>query len=465
MQDQLLQVGSLPGKKEEEGPFYLQVPEWLVRQVYILYANISQPVGYETGRPSSAFLQEANFESLRNGAKKFLDAETNRKETGPYAVLYQLDEANPLNPITLVMSYRNFVSPPVRTDPNSVTVKPVVSDFDLLLMGTDGASSKDPLITKKFEIQPLDNDQINVAAWEVDATAKILEDAERDVSRGSNPMSWGEAWTPVYQKDHAMFHYPSKFGFGDTATLNTVAELVEKFATSTGAIRHGAESFNLTFPQDLDEELLVIEAGQPVKYMSEEKLREYLLKKATEENYVFPLNPAWILRDFGWEVLYQAEKPKFLRWWGPKLVKKIDDFLESPCYKQRRERFLLLDSGATIGSPILSGQHEESTHSGKSGEDVLIYGLLGSFLFLAGFFAALSQCRRRVGSHSTVNTAGKLSPETTQQRRSSSAASTISTLDWSDDFSSTSNDWTTSDDDSSDISESDEEQSGRAVCP
>jgi hypothetical protein len=77
---------------------------------------------------------------------------------------------------------------------------------------------------------------------------------------------------------------------------------------TSGAVRHGAESFNYYFPQDLDDEFLVISNdingnGQPWKYVGVEELQDFLLQKA-ENGYSFPLNPRWILVDPGWKELY-----------------------------------------------------------------------------------------------------------------------------------------------------------------
>lgn len=73
-----------------------------------------------------------------------------------------------------------------------------------------------------------------------------------------------------------------------------------------GAIRHGAECFNYYFPQDLDDEFLVISEDLSGKnkweYMNILGVKRFL-KNRIRDGYTFPLNPKWILCD-GWGDLY-----------------------------------------------------------------------------------------------------------------------------------------------------------------
>jgi len=77
---------------------------------------------------------------------------------------------------------------------------------------------------------------------------------------------------------------------------------------ATGAVRHGAESFNLYFPQELDEEYLIVWEKFPDKpwaYKTEEQLREFLMERI-DDGYCFPLNPVWPVRDRGWYEIFDA---------------------------------------------------------------------------------------------------------------------------------------------------------------
>jgi len=81
--------------------------------------------------------------------------------------------------------------------------------------------------------------------------------------------------------------------------------------SSTGAVRHGAECFNFCFPQELDDQYLIVwegfacTAGVPWEYRSEPETRNFL-KGRISEGFCFPLNPIWPVRDPGWWDLFEA---------------------------------------------------------------------------------------------------------------------------------------------------------------
>jgi hypothetical protein len=74
-----------------------------------------------------------------------------------------------------------------------------------------------------------------------------------------------------------------------------------------GAVRHGAECFNFWFPQELDDEFLLVSdmlpGNVPWKYVGVTELQEFLYDKI-EEGFTFPLNPKWVLCDEGWKRIY-----------------------------------------------------------------------------------------------------------------------------------------------------------------
>ena len=98
------------------------------------------------------------------------------------------------------------------------------------------------------------------------------------------------------------------FGFGDPTSVSIV-EQVTLSTKECGAIRHGAECFNFYFPQELDDEFLIVwdglvsSDGVPWKSVTEPVLRAFLLERI-RDGYAFPLNPAWVVRDTGWDVVF-----------------------------------------------------------------------------------------------------------------------------------------------------------------
>ena len=69
------------------------------------------------------------------------------------------------------------------------------------------------------------------------------------------------------------------------------------------------ECFNYYFPQDLDDEFLIVSEGVghdnvPWRYVGADELVDILADKI-DEGFCFPLNPKWILMDPGWMNLYR----------------------------------------------------------------------------------------------------------------------------------------------------------------
>lgn len=98
-----------------------------------------------------------------------------------------------------------------------------------------------------------------------------------------------------------------EYGFGDATSCRLVKDIVAA-TRKTGAVRHGAECFNYWFPQELDDEYLIVWDGfqilpgcqrdPPWKYMKMDDLLHFLLERVAE-GYSFPLNPVWPVRDEG----------------------------------------------------------------------------------------------------------------------------------------------------------------------
>jgi len=93
--------------------------------------------------------------------------------------------------------------------------------------------------------------------------------------------------------------------------VDKLCEEVVHATSDSGAVRHGAECFNYYFPQELDEDYLVVWEGfdsdshKQWEYMNEDEMRAWLLKRVAE-GYSFPLNPVWPVRDPGWYDVFKA---------------------------------------------------------------------------------------------------------------------------------------------------------------
>lgn len=257
------------------GMYGLDVPEAVLREVYIMRPDITFQVGWETGRNSEPAFMDMNLYGLRS-------------KTEPKIVLLQSDKQDPRNPHGLLIAYAEG------------SVKPVVSDFDTFLVGSRGMTF-DPLPKEQWELEK----------WALENTKAILETP--------GPESWTSRWLQVMKVATEQGRNPSipKFGFGDATSINLIDKVVQA-TKETGAVRHGAECFNYWFPQELDEEYLVVWEGfkdaqgqtraKGWEYCDDEDLRSFLAERA-REGYTFPVNPVWLVRDEGWyEVIEELEK-------------------------------------------------------------------------------------------------------------------------------------------------------------
>jgi hypothetical protein len=250
----------------------IEMPEGLLHEAYIELEDLTPHAGWETGRESEPAFMDMNLHAIRH-------------KCVPEIVLWQFDEAHPMNPHGLLVAYAEQ------------EVKPVVSDFDAFLIASTG-----------MEYASLPADQVELQKWALDHTEEILQ------APGSK--SWTSRWLQVLADLAATgeHHDLPPFGYGDETTLKLIETAVAAVASS-GAIRHGAEAFNFHFPQELDEEYMIIWDGytkndpkaQPFAYATEPGLREFLLERA-KDGYVFPVNPVWPVRDPGWYDVWKAVK-------------------------------------------------------------------------------------------------------------------------------------------------------------
>lgn len=254
-----------------EGVFGLIVPEAAIREAYIMQPDIRYPQGWDSGRPSEPAYMNMNLHSARSDSE-------------PKVVLYQFDQLDPLNPHGLLIAYAER------------SVKPVVSDFDLFTVGCKGV---------KFDT-PLDSSQSDIAVWMLKNAREVLPKLKEEGK------TWSSRWLEVMSEWRDQGFYPEtpKYGFGDRLSSSLVSAIVQRTKDS-GAVRHGAECFNLYFPQELDTDYLIVWEGFESRweYLEEADMREFL-KDRVSEGFSFPLNPVWPIRDAGWFDLYNALKKK-----------------------------------------------------------------------------------------------------------------------------------------------------------
>jgi len=247
------------------GAWGIELPERLLWEGFVMRQDISHPPGWETGRPSEPAFMDLNLHAVRERGE-------------PSTCIWQYDAGDPMNPRGLLIAYEED------------EVKPVASDLDAFLIGSRGV-----------DFEPLPDDQCELVRWLFKNIEGVLADPQ--------PAGWTKRWLEVLKKEGAAGFHPElpKYGFGDPTSYDIMAKAVHRLGLS-GAVRHGAECFNFYFPQELDEEFLVVWEGFPSvpwQYLSQSQLKEFLLMRVPD-GYSFPLNPKWLLCDEGWWDVFTA---------------------------------------------------------------------------------------------------------------------------------------------------------------
>eukprot|EP00929_Paragymnodinium_shiwhaense_P023218 TRINITY_DN14595_c2_g2_i1.p1 TRINITY_DN14595_c2_g2~~TRINITY_DN14595_c2_g2_i1.p1 ORF type:complete len:912 (-),score=217.83 TRINITY_DN14595_c2_g2_i1:235-2970(-) len=245
----------------------LDIPEPLVREAYIIRQDLSEVFGWQTGRRSEPFSMDMNLHASRGETGKI-----------PEVVCYQWDPMDVMNPRGLLVAYAEE------------EVQPVVSDFDTFTVASKG-----------MKYDPIPLDQALLILWSLEQTEAILNSP--DVK------SWTTRWIEVLRTETARGFHPTLplYGFGDPTSYKMIGDVVDA-TKKCGAVRHGAECFNFFFPQELDEEFLVVWNNfedKPWKYFNEASLRNFLLARI-KDGFAFPINPVWAVRDKGWYDVFAA---------------------------------------------------------------------------------------------------------------------------------------------------------------
>jgi len=269
----------------------IEVQERLFWEGLVVRQDIFRKPGSkdDIGRTSMPSFQDMNFSSLRHTRNSVPGGHTR-------AVVMHYnppgEENNPMNPLNLVMAYEE-------NDPENDRrrVIPVVSDFDCFIVGTRGV---------RYE-EEVPEDQVKILKWMVENTEGVLEKPSTD--------SWTKRWLDVLKEAGGKGFHPKipTGGYSDPKTRLIFKHAIDRLGV-TGAVRHGAECYNYYFPQDLDEEILVISDELPEKYhgcnwtyVRQDELKD-ILKFKIDRGYTFPLNPKWILCDPGWKEVYDKLK-------------------------------------------------------------------------------------------------------------------------------------------------------------
>jgi hypothetical protein len=294
----------------------LEMPERMFWEAYFVRQDCTRKPGseYDTGRPSQPAFQDMNFAAIR----------AEPKEGAPRAVVYQSADADsPMNPFELLVAYEE-----------DGRVMPVVSDFDCFLVGTKRVNFTSSLAPS----------QLNVLKWYVGEIENVMKTSKVGDS-------FTVKWLEILKKAAREGFYPEmpRFGFGDPKSYSIMKNAVSRLGHS-GAVRHGAECFNYYFPQDLDEEFLVIASdlpdGKPWAYVDVEGLQD-ILEQKIEQGFTFPLNPKWVLCDsFRWKELYdkllksdKKETQQSMNVWFPpasglrELIERVHEARPSGFYK------------------------------------------------------------------------------------------------------------------------------------
>ncbi|KAL3903640.1 MAG: hypothetical protein SGILL_010370 [Bacillariaceae sp.] len=300
--------------------FGIELPDRLLWQAFVVDSDISRPEEskWYNARPSQPAFQDMNFIAI---AKSRKHRKKDPNSNDPQVVLYQTckgesEDDDPMDPRGLVMAYEECGR-----------VLPVVSDFDCFTMGS-----------KNVSYERLPDEQLELLNWCITSIEEVLESQNNGGStNNTTTATWTDRWLDVLKTNATKGFHPEipKYGFGDATSYGIVEEAVT-FLQDSGAVRHGAECFNFYFPQQLDEEFLVVFDSFPDdkwRYMTVTELQDFLSERI-KDGFTFPLNPKWILTDDSrWMELYgllldsnaPCVQEALDAWFPPEIRTRIED--------------------------------------------------------------------------------------------------------------------------------------------
>jgi len=321
--------------------FGLDVGERLFWEAYVIERDCSRPMGTEwhIRRKSSVHCMNGNLNSTR----KAMDAQSSSARR---VVAYQKCRSDPMEPRMLLVAYEE-----------NDTVLPVVSDFDLFLLGSRRLDYKCTISDEHLEL----------LQWLIRNIREFLD--EQNNSPRKKNIEWTEYWPDVIRRSSLIDgFYPQtpEYGHGDPVSYNIIRHAAERLRKN-GCVRHGPECFNFHFPQDIDEEFLVvcdalpsnIRNTVPWKYVNVNELQELLIEMI-DNDFTFPINPKWILCDPGWKRVYD----KLMASDNPNVQESLDCWF--PQGTNIREEIELISAKYPSG---LNGGVPEATSDGTSGPD------------------------------------------------------------------------------------------------
>merc|ERR1719359_2554540 len=162
----------------------IDLPEPVLHEAYLMIPDLSPVMGWETGRRSEPAFMDMNLHAIRDVSE-------------PKVVLFQFDEADPMNVRGLLIAYAEEL------------VKPVVSDFDTFTVASKGMS-----------YEPVPEDQQKIVCWMLEHAENVL------LTPDHNP--WTVRWLEVLKKEGERGFHPKipKYGFGDPTSYRLIGDIV-----------------------------------------------------------------------------------------------------------------------------------------------------------------------------------------------------------------------------------------------
>jgi len=208
--------------------------------------------------------------------------------------------------------------------------------------------------------EPLPPEQVSLMDWSVSSIGEILDSPP-------SHENWTNRWLEVLKNEGSnkkIRPEVPQYGFGDPKSYSIMEHAVGRLVGS-GAVRHGAECFNFYFPQELDEEYLIISDPSIVcdtvawQYVDQAGLQKFLTEMINR-GYTFPLNPKWIFCDEGWKDIYdkllesdRRNVQESLNTWFPKnsgIREKIEEIYQkhpNGFTRHRRDQSLRRETGTS----------------------------------------------------------------------------------------------------------------------